>query len=196
MADIITFVLHDILKISTTLISHYPTVQDKLLYLILIPHIILLLFIYAFSKALVARILGGHKAIESVLLFVVYIYLIYSGIYGTVLIPLFISSFLLLLIIGVGFFVLELFFSWTRRQQFGILTREVASRVAQKYGKSKAFEKVEEEISNLKKEIALVTQKRDQAQAAGNIYMANRYQIELDNLEKRLRELEKLRDSL
>jgi hypothetical protein len=132
MADLITFVLHEILKIPLNLISNYPTVQDKLIYLILIPHIILFIFIYFFAKTTIARILGSHSAIETALMFVVYLFLIYSGIYGSFFIPIFVSAFYILIFLGALFFILNLFIPPARHEGIRRFAIEAAKMVAQK----------------------------------------------------------------
>jgi len=190
MADIITFVLHDILKISTSLISKYPTVQDKLIYLILIPHIILFIFIYFFAKATIARILGGHAALETALMFIVYLFLIYAGIYGTILIPIFISSFYLLLIVGLIFFVIGLFIHPARHEALGRLALEAGKMVAKKSreeeDKAAVIEKINREINETK---LMITQLKAKAKGKSG---PERREIEnlITTLEMKVIELE------
>lgn len=63
-SDLISLILNDILKISPTLLSKYYTPQDQVIYLILIPSVVLFLFLYAFSKQIVGRIVGEHPGFE------------------------------------------------------------------------------------------------------------------------------------
>ncbi len=88
--------------------SQYTTVQDQLLYLILIPHVILFLFILAFSKGIVSRVLGEARGSFIYLLsLVVYIFIVISGWYGSFLIPLFNAWLIVLLIVGLFLFGLS-----------------------------------------------------------------------------------------
>lgn len=152
--DIMTIVLQEVLKISPTLISKYPLVQDKLLFLILIPHIILFLFIYAFSHATVTRILGTHGSFSVVLSFVIYIYIIWAGWYGTFLVPIFVSTFQILLVVGILFFVVSLFIHPARAGAVSKLFTEIGKSIGEKtIGKQKALKEVEEKIELVNRKI-------------------------------------------
>lgn len=77
--DLSTWIFQDILKISPELLARYPTVQDQLLYLILIPHVVLFMFLYIFSLWF-----GEHVIIRRIVLVATYVYVIFSGFYSTV----------------------------------------------------------------------------------------------------------------
>ena len=80
-------IFSQILKIDPSTIYKYTNVQDQILYLLLIPHIILFLFIYAFSIGIVARVIGGHVGFSRMMGIVAYIYIVWAGWYG-MLVPL------------------------------------------------------------------------------------------------------------
>ncbi|MEM5772200.1 MAG: hypothetical protein QXO19_02310 [Candidatus Aenigmatarchaeota archaeon] len=187
--DIITLVLVDILRISPSLISRYPLVQDKLLYLILIPHIILFLFLILFAKATVFRIIGGHRAIETVLMLTVYLYIIWSGWYGTFLIPIFVSSFQILLILGVLFFIISMFIKPSTIRGIAGVTQEAGKIIAKKTtGKQKDIEILEKEIEKVNKQIKTL---EGDPKLERNPYL----QLELQRLKQTKIELEsKLRE--
>lgn len=77
--DIVTFVLETILKIDYSTIGKYATVEDQLLYLVLIPHVVGLLFLFGLATTITA----GHKGLRNLIGITGYIFLVLSGWYGT-----------------------------------------------------------------------------------------------------------------
>lgn len=77
--DLQRIIFQDILKISPQLLAKYPTVQDQLLYLIFIPHIILLMALVMIAN----NISREHKMIRNLFIFGGYLYFIWSGWYGS-----------------------------------------------------------------------------------------------------------------
>lgn len=102
--NLFNLIFTEILKISPSLLYKYTTIQDQVLNLILVPHVILFLFIYSFSVGIVGRITGGHKGFSTLLGVVIYIYVIWTGWYGTFLIPLLNAWFIIALIFGLILF--------------------------------------------------------------------------------------------
>ena|SRR3989344_1334357 len=148
--SIIDIVLRDILKISPTLISKYPTVQDQLLYLILIPHVLLIIFILAFSRGFVGRFISGHHGLNYLVSIVLYIYLIYAGWYGSILVSLFSQFLYLALAIGIIVFFINFIWHPARLPMTGKLLQEAGSLLSEKtIGK----EKIRKEIGRIGKQI-------------------------------------------
>jgi membrane-bound ClpP family serine protease len=106
MVDIAQLLLEQILRIDPSHLFKYSAVQDQLLYLILIPNVILILFIVGFTGA----IAGAHKGMRNLLAIVVYLFFILGGWYGSFLIPLTITYFKAMLVFGILIFVLAKFF--------------------------------------------------------------------------------------
>ncbi|HIQ50070.1 MAG TPA: hypothetical protein EYH56_02645 [Nanoarchaeota archaeon] len=104
--DLVTLIFHELLKISPELLARYPTIQDKLLYLILIPHVVLFILLLFFAN----NIVRGHPRLKNLILIVSYIYVIYSGFYGSFVVPIAISWFVILLpLFFIGHLILRIF---------------------------------------------------------------------------------------
>jgi len=102
--DLMSIIFDQILKISPVLQSQYPLVQDKLIYLLLIPHAILLLFLYSFAMWIVQ---SGHRGFNILFMLIGYVFIIYAGFYGTILIPLFVNYFVITVGISIFFFIMS-----------------------------------------------------------------------------------------
>ena len=105
--NLFNLVFREILKISPTLLSRYTTVQDQIIYLILIPMVILFLFIVAFSRQIVGRIVGEHRGFQYLVSIIVFIYLVYNGTFGTLLVPLFIGWLNIAIVLSLIVFVVS-----------------------------------------------------------------------------------------
>lgn len=106
MVTIFDLIFKDILQISPTIISKYPALQDQILYLIFIPHVLLLLFVYALSIGIVGRIVKEHRGLRYLVGLAAYAFIILGGWYGSFLIPLFVNFFMIGVILAlIVFFV-------------------------------------------------------------------------------------------
>ncbi len=105
--DLSTLIFEEILKISPELLARYPTVQDKLLYLILIPHVVLFMFLWGFGDWIIKH----HATIRKLLIMATYIYLIWSGFYGSIFVPIVNAWFTIMVIVAFVFFILTRTFS-------------------------------------------------------------------------------------
>ncbi|MEM7820864.1 MAG: hypothetical protein QW751_01525 [Candidatus Aenigmatarchaeota archaeon] len=86
--DLYSLIFETILRIDPYTLSRYTTIQDQLLWLLLIPHAILLLFLMGFGRG----IAGGHKGMGYIISIIAYLFFIWSGIYGTFLFGTFCSA--------------------------------------------------------------------------------------------------------
>lgn len=153
--DIFRLLLEQLLKIDPSLIAKYTTVQDQLLYLILIPHVILILFIFAFSAATVGRVIGPHKGIRYLVSIVVYLYVVWAGWYGTFLVPLLISWFWIALVMGLFIFFISIVVSPARATAGLKLAAQAGQMLGKKMkGKSDERSSLEQEIQELQNELA------------------------------------------
>ena len=153
--DLFQVIFEQILKIDPNIISNYTTLQDQFLYLILIPHVVLLLFIYAFSRGFVNRfITGGHIAFSYLLGIVVYIYIVWSGFYGGFLVS-FLATWLYIAVgIALFVFLISIFWHPAAGKVGGALIGKIFSTVAEKtVGKEKERDKLEREIRALDRQI-------------------------------------------
>lgn len=187
-------IFEEFLKISPDLISRYPTVQDQLLYLILIPHVLLLLFLLAFSKGIVKRFTGEHAKFRFLLGITAYIYIIWSGWYGTLFIPFFLTWFYIALGLAVFLFLISIVWHPAAGPAGGKLVSGIFETIGEKtIGRGKEIERLQEEIVHINGEIREAIKRRDRATSEGakkeiqrriEKYEDYRYEIE-----KRLREL-------
>jgi hypothetical protein len=108
--NIIEFVLMDLLRISTDLLRDYSSTQEQLVYLILIPHAVMFLFIFIFADGLSRMAVPGpdaHRGFKVLFGIIAYITLIFTGWYGTILLPIFIVWWKIVLISALVLFSLN-----------------------------------------------------------------------------------------
>jgi hypothetical protein len=134
--NLFNLIFTEILKVSPSLISKYTNVQDQVLNLILIPHVILFLFIYAFSIGIVGRITGGHKGFSTLVGVISYIYIVWNGWYGTFLIPLLNAWFMIALVFGLILFLVTVVVHPARGPALTNLGKEVGKMAGKKIGES------------------------------------------------------------
>lgn len=132
------------LKISPDLISKYATIQDQLLYLVLIPHVILFLFLFGFGLMLIKE----HRGLRLLLLIASYIFIIWGGWYGSFFIPLTIGWFYIMLIFGFFlFFISKILHPFTAKNIGAQVAKPLFDSVGYHLiGKEKEREALEEEI--------------------------------------------------
>ena len=141
--DLVTLIFYELLKISPELLARYPTVQDKLLYLILIPHIVLFIFLLFFSDMMIR----DHPRIKKLIMISAYIYIIFSGFYNTIAN---IASLWYTILIPVGFFlfIFSFFMPWTKYQK----TVNIIGRLAtEPLARKKELEILYDELRHLNK---------------------------------------------
>lgn len=148
--NLFQIIFEEFLKISPDLLSKYSTIQDQLLYLILIPHVVLLLFLWTFGSW-IAR---GHSKFHILLSIVGYIYLIWAGWYGTFIAPLVVSWFTITIILAFGFFILTYIIHPARGPALYKLTGELGGMIGEAtIGKGKKRKELEREIEEIKEQI-------------------------------------------
>ncbi len=101
ITDLTILIFTNILKIDPLVLSKYPIPQDKIVYLLFIPHIILFLFIFGFMKG----VAPGSRGLQYLVGLGAYVYTVYSGLYGKTLVGLFLGFWELLLFLGIFFFL-------------------------------------------------------------------------------------------
>jgi len=184
--DLINLLFTQILKISPSTLIRYTTFQDQILYLFLIPHVLLFLFIYAFSFGIVSRVVGPHKGFSYLLGLVSYIYIVYAGWYGF-LVTWFLGWLALALGLALFLFFVSVVFHPSATSAGMKMMGEVGKSLAK--GKAKEAEKrsIEEEIDALKKEIsALEAEEQRGIEPTARAYI----QMQKANLQAQKRRLE------
>jgi len=108
MASLFDLIFITILKINPQFVAQYTTLQDQILYLLFIPHVILLLFIYFLAVGIVGRVIGVHRGMQYLISIAVYVYVVLSGLYGNTLVPLFINWFIIAIVLGLALFLISI----------------------------------------------------------------------------------------
>lgn len=182
MATLFELVFEQFLRISPQLIAKYTTVQDQLLYLILIPHVILFLFIWGFGMMIIRE----HLKLRYLVTLVAYIFMIAGGWYGSFFVPLAIGWFYIMLIFGLFLFFISKIFHPIQAQKLG---QEVApalgSSIGKMFTKQKDLDKLYREREHYEKQLNSL---RGQT---GPTVIVLRSQIEerLHQIDEKIREL-------
>lgn len=143
----------EVLKISSKVLSDYPQMQDKLLYLIFIPHILLIIFIWIFADS-VARIGGGiHTGIRALVAIGTYIFLIFAGWYGTWIVPIFVGLWQIILVLALITFVASRFIHPARAKEMMALGKVMGEKVTEKGKIRKKLEHERDAVKRMIKEI-------------------------------------------
>ncbi len=152
--NLFQIIFEEFLKISPNLISNYSTIQDQLLYLVLIPHVILFLFLAAFGLGLMGRVFGKpHHGFQLLVIIISYIYIVWSGWYGSFIVPFTITWFLIALVIGLFLFFINAVFSL--KQLYGIpkLIGEGGKLLGAPGGKGEAIDRLRKQRIIVEKQI-------------------------------------------
>lgn len=178
--NLFQIIFEEFLKISPDLISKYPTIQDQLLYLILIPHAVLFLFLFGFGIFLAHE----HKGLKFLLRVTAYIFIVWAGWYGTILVPLTISWFYIMLGIGlIVFFIAKIFHPVTAQALGGPAAKVLGEIGDRTIGKEKERDALEEEIKSTNAQIiTLKNQLKQPLEPTAKAYI----QMQISQLENQL----------
>jgi hypothetical protein len=184
--NLIDLLFTEILKIDPSTMSKYATLSDQTLYLFLIPHVILFLFLYAFSFGIVQRIVGPHKGFSYLVGIVSYVYVVYAGWYGKLVV-----WFLGWIYIALGMALFLFFVSIIWHPAATSAGMKLMGEVGKSLAKGKAKEEqkkiIEEELDSVKKQIAALRSEEARAtEATSKAYI----QMQIANLEAQRRALE------
>ena len=152
--DFIKLILEQILRVDPSLIAQYPLVQDKVLWLLLVPHVVLFLFLFSFAGWIVTR----HAGLRRLLSVVTYLVVILGGYYGNLIVPVVNAWFTILLVAGLLFFLISRIFppssvsaaTGLMSEAFGMATKG-----------SKDRKQIETDIDVLEKTIASLERKAE-----------------------------------
>jgi len=148
--DLFNIVFTEFLKISPDLLSKYTTIQDQLLYLVLIPHAVLFLFLFGFG----IFIAHEHRGLKFLLRITAYIFIVWAGWYGTILVPLTIGWFYIMLGVAlIVFFVAKIFHPVTAQALGGVAAKVLGEIGDKTIGKEKERETLEDEIKMVNDQI-------------------------------------------
>ena len=187
--DLYRIIFEEILRISPTLLSDpkYYALQDKLIYLILIPHVILFLFIWLFGYWLVG---SGHKGIRYLITAIAYIYFVWAGWYGTWVTPLILGWFPLILISFFLFFIFTKIFP-----PLNVLgaSRAISGGIEKATHKKKQRKRLDDQIDLINKKIRRLEQGR---RSARDPHARSIMKLEIEDLKQKKVELRHKRDKL
>lgn len=196
--DLFTLIFEEILKIAPNILYKYGLLQDQVLYLIFIPHVVLFLFIQAFGMGIVPpkKDKTENKGLRYLVMITAYIFIIYQGWYGSILVSLMQTWFEIILIFGlVVFFLAKIFPPWQIKQvgdAAGNLGAAVGISVEDK---SKARKQYKKALADEQKALKDVNDRLRDAVRPGHVvnpnYIAN-LQLEKQMHENRIKELKKL----
>ena len=184
--DLISFLFTEILKIDPLTMSKYTTLSDQTIYLFLIPHVILFLFLYAFSFGIVQRVTGPHKGFSYLVGIVSYIYIVYAGWYAKLLVW-FLGWMYIALGMAVFLFFVSIVFHPSATAAGMKMMGEVGKTLAK--GKAKEAEKraIQEEVDSIKKQIAALRAEEQRGiEPTAKAYI----EMQIANLEAQRRALE------
>jgi hypothetical protein len=186
-SDLISLVLNEILKISPSVMAKYTTVQDQVIYLIFIPSIILFLFIYAFSKGIVGRIIGDHRGFEYLVSIASFVYLVYSGIFGATLVPIFLTWLNIAIVVALIFFVMSVVIHPAKGPALVKAGEAIGKSIGKLNEKEKERKAIEQEIDAVKKELqGLRSEESRTLEPTAKAFI----QMQIANLEAQKRRLE------
>jgi hypothetical protein len=185
--DLFRLIFEQILKINPSIISKYPLVQDKVIYLILIPHVLLFLFLVAFSKGTVGRVSGDNKGLQYLTSLISYIYIVYSGWYGN-LIPLFLGWLWIALALALFLFFVSIIWHPAATPSGAKMLGAVAKEAGKKLSKDKELEKLYEEERHIVEEAQKYVSDRASNPGAAQAYAT--YQEELFKVRRKIKQLE------
>jgi len=191
--DITQVILQDILKISSSLLREYSSVGDQLIYLILIPSLIILMFVWAFS----GWITGEHPRFRILLSIVSYIFIIYSGWYGSFMVPIIVRWFVVLLAVGFIFFIMTKVIHPIRGPGIYKLSGAIGRRIKDvTVGKSKQIEALEKQESEVRGKIKSLEKQLSDPKIQANPNLVTYYQMQKQQYVDLLREIQSKQESI
>lgn len=193
--DLFQLVFQTILKISPNLLYKYTTIQDQILNLIFFPHVVLFLFILGFGDFLVpeGRTSGKNKGMRYLVMGAAYIFIVYQGWYGTILIPIMQTWFSLMLVSGLIFFFLVRIISPKQADTLGTgIATYAGAKVGKQMAKPKALKKLRDELDATKKQLSITRDRLNSPDARSNHYVFAALKAEEKALLDKKRQLEKM----
>ncbi|NIO44252.1 MAG: hypothetical protein GTN36_01705 [Candidatus Aenigmarchaeota archaeon] len=195
--DLFNLVFREILKIDPSLLYKYATVQDQVIYLLLIPMLVLFLFVYAFSRQIVLRIAGEHKGFQYLVSIIVFIYLIYSGIFGTTLVPIFTTWLNIALALSLIVFVISVVIHPARGPALTKLGHQTGKMLGKKmFEKTKKIDALENEIDVIDKQMRRTEQRLRRPEVRNNDRAVSDLNSKLNDLENKKERLKEEIDRL
>lgn len=148
--NLFNLIFNQILKISPSLLYKYATLQDQVLNLILLPHVILFIFLLGFGWGVIPQ----NKGLRYLVMIVTYIFVVTQGWYGTFLVPLLQIWFWIMLVTGLFlFFAFKIIHPATARK-LGDAAAKAAMDAGKRMGKDKQVERLAEELTSVQRRMS------------------------------------------
>ena len=147
--NLFNLIFNQIFKISPTLLYKFTTIQDQTFQLILLPHVVLFLFLFSFGCGIIPE----NRGLRYLVMIVSYIYIVMQGWYGSLIVPITLAWFPLLLIGGLFLFFIFRIMHPVTAQKLGTAGALVAKDMGKRMGKDKQIERLEEEVRHLDEEM-------------------------------------------
>jgi hypothetical protein len=144
-SGISNFIFNEVLKISPSLISKYTTVQDQSIMLILLPHLILFMFLFSFGWGLMPQ----NRGLRYVISVVTYIYIMSQGWYGSIIVPVSLAWYPILLIAAIFIFFAFKIIHPVTVGKLANVGASFAKDAGKHLGKDKEIERLYREIENI-----------------------------------------------
>ena len=148
--DLMNLLFTQILKIDPSTLYKYSSASDQILYLFFIPHVLLFLFLYAFSFGMVSRVVGQHKAFQYLLAIASYIYIVYAGWYGR-LVTLFLGWLYIALALGLFLFFVSIIWHPSATSAGMKLLGEAGKELKGRASKDSQIDALEDELRFVRK---------------------------------------------
>lgn len=184
--DLINLLFNEILKIDPSIMYNYTTLSDQILYLFFIPHVLLFLFIYAFSFGMVKRVVGDNKTFSYLLGLASYIYLVYAGWYGR-LVTLFLGWLYIALGLALFLFFVSIIWHPSATSAGMKLVGEAGKELRKKASKGNQIEALEDELKFIKKRMKDLDGQRSSNPAAA--YEYENYKRQEEALKREIKKL-------
>lgn len=147
--DLFRLIFEEILKVSPSLLYKYSTLQEQILNLILLPHVVLFLFLFGLGWAVIPE----NKGLRYLIMVVAYIFVVVQGWYGTFLIPLLQTWFWITLIVGLFLFFMSRILHPLTAKGLGATAGKLAHDIGKSAGREKQIERLEEELKQVKRDM-------------------------------------------
>lgn len=183
--DLFRLIFVEILKINSSLLYNYPTLQEQILNLILLPHAVLFLFLFGLGWAIVPE----NKGLRYLIMVVAYLFVVIQGWYGTFLIPLLQTWFWITLVIGLFLFFMSRIIHPFTAKNFGSSAGKLAHEIGKNAAKEKQIEALQDELKQIRKDMKEYKPNIQTNAGAAQVY-AQLSGREFD-LKRKIKELEK-----
>jgi hypothetical protein len=182
---ILDLIFGTLLRLDPSLISKYSSsVQNQIMNLFLIPHVILFLFIYGFAWVIIPT----HKGLKYLISILAYLTVVLLGepySYYSMIVPFFLLWWQVALVVGLFFFIWSRFINPSKTPELFNLGRAATAKMSEG---SKRRRALLEEIDATRRQIAAL---RMEAANPGLEPSARSYiQSNISNLEAKRRDLE------